>query len=124
MFQDIHVIKLNTKTMIRNIFFLIDFLFFANFAGICQQNLDTTLSLTYEQAIDTIFKALDKSKIPTGILMERSPALVQREMMDGKNPGHIISRDSILEFYSELYLGHFNFDTLLNVFVLEEIAEQ
>ena len=86
---------------------------------------DTTLQLTYDQVIDTFFReiAMDTSKIPTGILIDRAPDFIQRETMDGNHPEYIIGRDSVLELYNELYYGHFNFKTLLNVEILEDTIE-
>ena len=53
--------------------------------------------LDFFQALDTVFGALDKSKIPSGILLERSLRAVEVEKMDGKHPDYIVIRDSILQ---------------------------
>lgn len=84
--------------------------------------IDSSPQLNYLQVMDTLFSDINREKIPSGILIDRAIAMVQREKMDGRHPQHIITRDSILELYSELHIGHLDINVWQNVFAVDSLA--
>lgn len=64
------------------------------------------INLPYDQTMDSVFKRLDRSKIPSGLLKERTVTLLPWEKLDGGDSALRINLDTLLELYSELYFAH------------------
>jgi len=68
---------------------------------------ESSLDMDYETAMDSIFGQLDKSKISTGLLKERSYTFMQWDNYMGKDTSKACNKDEVLELYSELYYAKF-----------------
>jgi len=64
------------------------------------------INLPYDQTMDSVFKRLDRSKIPSGLLKERTVTLLPWEKLDGGDSALRINLDTLLELYSELYFAY------------------
>lgn len=85
--------------------------------------IEKPIDLSYEDAMQIIFGALDFSKIPTGILKERSVQLSEWGNFNGNDSTTFLTKDSLLQVYSELYHAQFNKNVLINdVFKIDSIA--
>jgi hypothetical protein len=83
--------------------------------------VEDSINLSYEQAMDTIFNSLGTSKIPSRILIERSTPIINWANHSG-NGISTLNKDSLLELYSELYYAHIDKATMLTVFNVDSIA--
>ncbi len=86
--------------------------------------IDTSTIVPYEKLVDTLFSKLDHRKIPSGILIDRAYRLVNDDNLNGKNTDYTTELDTLLELYSELYYGHWRYDTLKTVFAWDSLAKQ
>lgn len=83
------------------------------------QATDTTVvSMTYKQAIDSIFGALDTTKITTGLIKERCLSFIDWENYNGSFQCPYATKDTAIELYYELYeskLPHIRMKTLKEI---------
>lgn len=70
--------------------------------------IERPINLSYEQAMEVIFGSLDLSKIQSGVLKERSIQLLNWDNFNGQSTVSFLTKDSLLQLYSELYYAHFN----------------
>lgn len=83
----------------------------------------TTMNLDYNTAVNLIFDKLDKSKLKTGLLKERTHTFLDWDQYLAPNPSAPCDKDKILELYSELYYAKFSHDpTEKEVTVIEREA--
>lgn len=66
------------------------------------------ISLTYEQANDSIFSALDTSKIVYKLLKERSLTYIDWAQFDGSSSNMFFPIDTIIELYYEITQSQFS----------------
>jgi Secretion system C-terminal sorting domain len=83
--------------------------------------IERPINLTFEEAVNQRFGAFDDSKIPSGILKDRSIQILNWDNYSGMRPV-LLTRDSLLELYSELYYSYIYKDNLKNVFEIDSLA--
>jgi len=107
-----------------NLLFLLSFTFI--YHNLCSQNQTGNDNVAYGfiESTNTIFGNLNMQKIPSGILIDKTPILSNFYKYDGKHPELLIDNDSILQVYSELYYALFDKSELKDVFSFHDDAKE
>lgn len=80
------------------------------------------ISLTYEQANDSIFSALDTSKIVYKLLKERSLTYIDWAQFDGSSSNKFFPMDTIIELYYEITQSQFSPKRMKTLNQIDSIA--
>jgi hypothetical protein len=80
------------------------------------------ISLTYEQANDSIFSALDTSKIVYKLLKERSLTYIDWAQFDGSSSNIFFPMDTIIELYYEITQSQFSPKRMKTLNQIDSIA--
>ena len=85
---------------------------------------EENVSVPFIKTIDKIFSKLDMEKIPSGILLDKTPVFSNFPLYNGTNLEALITNDTLLQLYSELYYAHFEKEGLDDVFSFQEKAKK
>jgi hypothetical protein len=115
--------KYRLKIKLNTIF--LELLLYSPFILLSQIKLnEENVSVPFISTTDKIFSKLDMEKIPSGILLDKTPVLSNFSLYSGTNPEVYISSDTLLQLYSELYYAHFEKEGLDDVFSFQEKAKK